>query len=236
MAGRRRVTAGAVVLVCSLQYFLAEQIAAGAWRDPAYSWTRDYISELGAVECGKQVCSPLHVVVPASLALQAALVVSAAALLSSLARTRAVRGLVRSLAAVHAVGDVIVAAFPWQPEPGANTLHYLGAALAATGGVALMVVLGADALRVPRRRAYGALSLCCALVSLAALVLLRWNTTYDAGLPDGLLERLAIDPIVVWLAGTGLALLYATTRGRGGGSARTTGTPGVADRAPRRYD
>ena len=42
-------------------YFVAQPVVASAWPRP-YSWSVDYISDLGATRCGPAVCSPRHLV------------------------------------------------------------------------------------------------------------------------------------------------------------------------------
>lgn len=213
MESQRRVVAGAVLLVLSVQYFAAEMYAAAAWDDPRYSWTRNYISTLGTSACGPDVCSPHHAVGNASLVVHAGVVLVATALLSPLVAPRICRWAARALVVVHASGSLIVAAAPVRIDGGSNDLHYFGAALVIIGGFSAIIVVGIASLLDPHRRAFGAFSVAAGALSLVGLVVLRWNSTQDAGLPDGLLERTAVDPIIGWGVLTGVVLLVATALG-----------------------
>ena len=58
---------GVVFVVATIQYFVAQVVAASAW-SPAYNWSKNVISDLGNTACGQfsvhgptsYVCSPLH--------------------------------------------------------------------------------------------------------------------------------------------------------------------------------
>src|SRR5699024_10712098 len=148
------------LLMCTAQYFVAELIAASAWTDPSYSWTRDYISELGAVQCDPDTCSPYHLVVQFSLVLHGFLVVAAAALLLSWFPSRIVRLALGLLAAVHVAGNLVVASAPLSPTSGANTVHYLGSAVGICSGIALVGLVGLlDLAAAHQSRVHGIFSL-----------------------------------------------------------------------------
>ncbi len=74
-----RIRVGAVLLALgTVQFFAAHLIAQRAWPSP-YSWTTNYISDLGAVTCAPgssdAVCSPLHAVMNTAFLLQGALLI-----------------------------------------------------------------------------------------------------------------------------------------------------------------
>ena len=73
-----RIRVGAVLLaLATVQFFAAHVIAQRAWPTP-YSWTTNYISDLGAVTCApgsSGVCSPLHAVMNTAFLLQGALLI-----------------------------------------------------------------------------------------------------------------------------------------------------------------
>lgn len=203
-----REAAGALALVCVAQYFAAEAVAASAWHDPPYSWTENYISALGAATCSTRICSPEHVVVEASLLLHAALVLAAAALLGGMLGSSLVRRIVGGLVGLHALGNVVVALVPMSPVVGPSPVHYIAAAIGMTAGIAMVLVVGVAGLLGPERRsAHGVFSLVCGGIALASTLVLRWASVRDNGLPLGVLERIAVDPIVVWLIATGGILL-----------------------------
>ena len=75
----RRTRVGAVLLVVgTVQFLVAHLVVQHAWPTP-YSWTRNYLSDLGAVTCGGQpgdiVCSPLHAVMNSAFVLQGVLLI-----------------------------------------------------------------------------------------------------------------------------------------------------------------
>lgn len=209
MSSRRRVLAGAFSLICVLQYFVAEVIAAAAWHGPRYSWMQDYISELGATDCGPDLCSPNHLAVEISVIAHACLVVVAMLCLSELFLSRRSRVAIRWLVCLHATGNLIMARYPLSNQ-GANDVHYLGAALAIIAGILLVATAGIVQYREQNRHVYAVFSLVCSSVAVAGLVLVRWNATEDLGMPSGLLERMSVDPLVLWYAVTGVVLAVVT--------------------------
>src|SRR4051812_28901098 len=66
----RHPSAGPIVWVSSVQYFVVQLIVASDWK-PSYDWRLDAISDLGATSCGtfddRSVCSPLHALMNTSL-------------------------------------------------------------------------------------------------------------------------------------------------------------------------
>ena len=203
---RRRLAAGAAALLLSAQYFAAEAIAAAAWTRP-YSYSRNYISDLGVTRCiPTGPCSPLGAVMNTGFVMSGVLAIAAAALLLPLVPQRAgKRAPILILAVVHGIGSIGVGLVSSAPGTAAGTPHiHVLAAYAAIVGGNLAVI--AAALWLPRAvasRWFRAVSLALGLVGLGsglALVLTR-------GLPPGLLERGAVDTITLWqiLAGACLA-------------------------------
>jgi len=115
---------GAVLWILCLQYFAAEAITVAGWRG-VYSFSSNYISDLGALGCSAALCSPLHALMNGSFLLQGGLIVGGAALLwPSLAE-----GIVSSLAMVvigaSGIGVFLVGL---APEDALPAIHYFGAA------------------------------------------------------------------------------------------------------------
>lgn len=211
---------GAVLLLLTAQYFVGEAVAAAAWDDPAYSWSRNYVSDLGAISCSTTVCSPDHAVMNATFVVHATLVFLGSTLLAPVFASARVRATVRVLFTLNALGNVLVAFFALDPAAGGDDRgHYVGAALAIAGGVVAISFAGVVCVRDARRRVFGVFTLVCGAVALAGLVLLQTASGERGGLPAGTLERLAVDPIIVWYVVTGSSLLVVAVRRR-----RTVGT------------
>ena len=83
---------GGALWVGCVQFFVSEAVAAAGFLG-SYSFRRNYISDLGAMNCSGG-CSPLHALMNASFVLQGALIVTGAAVVwapgSSGPRTSAV--------------------------------------------------------------------------------------------------------------------------------------------------
>ncbi len=206
MTSRRR---GGWLWVGCLQYFAAEAIAVAGFRG-AYSFRRNFISDLGTVRCGDGAgCSPLHPLMNASFLVQGVLIFAGAVVVWPLFP----RGLARLALGLIAASGLGVAVVGLAPEDAAPGWHYLGAAenlLLSNTGAAL---IGAALLREKQApRAAGLLSLGFGLIGLAGLAGLAARV--DFGLGAGVIERIAAYPFPLWLAGMGLWLLA------GGGETR----------------
>lgn len=211
MAGRRidRVfRAGAVLWICTLQYFIVEAVVIRAWPG-RYSLARNVISDLGALGCHRTgphpVCSPLHWLMNLSFGVQGVLIAGGAltmwACLPRHSRFRA--GFL--LVALAGPGVLLAGLFP---EDTLGAVHYAGAA-----DDFLFFTLGAFAFAHAFLRTEGAgslrgwLSLAVALCGAVGMALLV--TGIDAGLGRGVIERITADPFPVWLAILGLSFLWS---------------------------
>lgn len=206
-----RLAAGAAALLLSVQYFVAEAVAAAAWTRP-YSYSRNYISDLGVTRCiGAGPCSPLGAVMNAGFVLSGLLAIAAAILLLPLVPRRAgKRAVVLSLAVIHGLGSIgvgLVSSAPGTPA-GTPHLHVLAAYAAIVGGNLALVATGLwlpPAVATRRFRAgsaaLGLFGIGCGL----ALVLTR-------GWPPGLLERGAVDTITLWQILAGICLATSLLR------------------------
>lgn len=207
---------GSFALIACGQYFVAELVVASAWNDPDYSWSVNFISDLGMTEClrlpDRAICSPRHALMNTSLLLQGVLVLLA---VTTLARQlgRWARGVPAVLLVTHSVGLFLVGLFPGSAErvtgtdPPGTVLHTIGAVLAILAGNLAAVTTGVVLIR-RRCRPWGVWSVALGGIGLVAALL---STHTDLGLGQGGMERLAADPIPLWLCTTGV---YLALRGR----------------------
>lgn len=202
----RRRTA-ALCWASGLQYFLSEVVTASAWRDPAYDWTRHYVSDLGARTAGhnegRDVNSPRAGVMNASFVTLGVLTTAGAVLFSPYVPDRRWRALGVALAGVHGLGIAVVGLQPTEPgvsERG-RALHYLGAMGAIGGGNLMLLVASAGVART--RRGHSIVTGVLGVVSSAASVaMLSGRVTRP-----GVVERVAGWPVTVWTTATGIVLL-----------------------------
>jgi hypothetical membrane protein len=194
--------------LCCAQFFVVEAICARAW-SPAYSYARDYISDLGAVHCAPfppgtamLVCSPLHAVMDASFVVQGVLIAGGALLLAPLVAHNRLGAAGLALIALAGAG---VFAVGLAPEDVHIVVHVLGAAANIVGGNIGMIALGISLRASPKMRTMGTAAIAAGLIGLIGGQLLVDRT--DLGLGIGGIERVAIYPLPLWLvlAGADLA-------------------------------
>ena len=216
-----RFYAGALALLSVLQYFVAEAAVIGAWagRLP-YSRRTGFISDLGAVGCGvfdgRDVCSPVHVLMNASFVVQGLGMVVGSLLLSAALLCTAARPgarftptpghrvpwaaalAARGLTAAAGIGTVLVGLVP---EDVGSVWHVVGAIVFFAAGGAALVLLGWLWLR---QTPLGWFILASGLLSLAALV--AGGVTGMQVPEPGTLERLMGYPITIGMAAVGLVV------------------------------
>jgi hypothetical membrane protein len=209
----RRTQAGAVLLgLGTVQFFVAHIVVASAW-PTGYSWTENYISDLGAVTCrrlpGSSVCSPLHAVMNSAFLLQGVLLISGTVLTAAAWPASAGRRVWQGLIVASGVSWIVVGLVP---EDVARTAHAAGALPGFVLSNVTLLVAGVSASTrvhpVCRRAAtvFGIVGVSgCALMVVASRR------------PDGLIgigaaERLVVFPLQIWALVVGIALLSA---GRG---------------------
>ena len=201
---------GAIAWIACLQYFVAEAIAIAAWPG-AYSLSRNYISDLGAVGCGvvarglteatQPLCSPLHGAMNASFLLQGVLILGGAALLRPALPRGALGATARLLIGAAGAGVFLVGLAPEDVLPKLHVFGTIENFLCCNAGMAIM---GAAMLRV-RPSLPGLVTLGAGIVGLVALGLLASRA--DLGLGVGGIERVVAYPFPLWLAGMGAMLL-----------------------------
>lgn len=213
---RKRILIGAVLWLLCLQFFVAEQIAAHAFYPP-YSFLYQLISDLGSTRCGMEVlpptCSPHHVYLNLSLALQGLLIAVG------------VLGVRRSFNArfgFHAATTLLLLSGVfvfWMGATPLNLAHQLHMAVSnlylLCGGAAILLFGGMMFTEPAERPILGLVSLLAGVPIFVAAVLMATNAApiwERVGLSQGIVQRVSAYGIPLWLAMMGIALLG--TRGR----------------------
>jgi hypothetical membrane protein len=208
------LAAAAIALILgALVFLISETVAAGAWTAPSYSYSADFVSDLGNPQCGpyggRVVCSPSHTLMNMAFVVQGLLVGAASWLLGRVLRDRS-RALVRGLGVATAAGFALIAIVHSSTATSADGtlwLHYLGATSAILGTNTLAVLLGRQWQRLRIPAAVGRAGVVLGGAGLVAAV--TWLVTFTL-LPPGILERTAIYAFVLWQLLLGGFLLHVT--------------------------
>jgi len=214
---RLRPLAAAAFLAGSVIYLVAEAIAASAWKNPSYSYADNWISDLGSATAGvfqgRELNSPLNVVMNSGFIIQGLLFGLGVVLLS-----RTVSGRLRTftvvMGIVSTVGYILVGTFHGSlqaQQDGTLPLHFTGATLAILGANVLSLVLGLHWRRAPETRVIGITSIIVGSLGLVAVVTLF--LTFGAGVPSGAIERTSVYTIVIWEVIVAVALLRSRAAG-----------------------
>ena len=214
---RLRPLAAAAFLAGSVIYLVAEAIAASAWTNPSYSYADNWISDLGSATAGvfqgRELNSPLNVVMNSGFIIQGLLFGLGVVLLS-----RTVSGRLRTftvvMGIVSTVGYILVGTFHGSlqaQQDGTLPLHFTGATLAILGANVLSLVLGLHWRRAPETRVIGITSIIVGSIGLVAVVTLF--LTFGAGVPSGAIERTSVYTIVIWEVIVAVALLRSRAAG-----------------------
>lgn len=213
---RTRERWGALILLAdTVQFFLVQIVVAAAWTTP-YSWSRNWISDLGNTDCGQfalsqsapeYVCSPRHDLMNASFVLNGVLFLIGGLALTGLFPAGRLRTWGRWLLVVSGVLKILVGLAPENTNAG---LHLLGAANVPVGAVAILLL----SLALRDRPAVRRLGVVVAVISLAAAFLstaaqASGNVAVTLGLGNGGLERVADYPAFAWMIAVALLALTA---------------------------
>ncbi|MER6342313.1 MULTISPECIES: DUF998 domain-containing protein [Streptomyces] len=208
--GRRVV--GALLLFSSFQWFLVQAAVAAGWRTH-YSLTRNFISDLGALHCGRfpsdtglYVCSPAHSAMNVSLILWGAAWAVGALLIAEHSHRTGYM-----LLALGGIGTILVGV---RPEDTVFAVHALGALLQTIVGGAGMAVIGVRLLR-RGHRIVGVLSVLVFIAAVVGIIATGLATDSRAFLSVGLgvWERIGIWPQCAWLTAAGIGIAWdAATR------------------------
>lgn len=195
---------GIAWIAATLQYFAAQGIAATAWHPP-YSWTGNYISDLGNTACGPfavphgasmYVCSPRHALMNGSFVVLGTLFVTGTLLLRGEWHAGLPRWIVIALVAAG-IGKAVVGL---APENINISMHLLGAVNVPLTS-ALILVLGVRARTASRFWSItgitiGSIGLTGSLMSTAGQFA---GTSLYLGLGAGGMERAASYPANLWV-------------------------------------
>ena len=214
----RAARGAALYVAATLQYAVAQVVAASAW-DPPYDWANDYISDLGNTGCGmfamphakpQHVCSPLHAVMNASFILSGILIIAGTLSLWTYWSSRKIAITAQVLWMIAAVGKIVVGLVPENTDVG---LHTTAALNIPVGDVAVLLLSIAT---FRQHRMLAATGILVFAVSLGALSL---TIAAQFGRPDLLLglgvggmERMSGYPANLWLLMAGIAVLTNTAR------------------------
>lgn len=212
---KRRFLAAGILLISTVQYFIAEWITAMAWKVVPYSWSNNDISDLGVPECyragenglDRTICSPLYSVMNSSFLLQSLIVLISFILISRYISLKK-RILISFFVSMFVVGLSLVALFPASMSEalGGDAVrslwHTVGAVLAITGGNLLSISIGVQVFK--KHKKYGVFSMFLGTVGLIAGVFLLSGIHF--GLGSGGIERVSVNAILVWFVITGINL------------------------------
>ncbi|MBX3098387.1 MAG: DUF998 domain-containing protein [Salinibacterium sp.] len=214
---------GIAFLSAAVAYLLAETVAAAAWVSPRYDYAMNYISDLGVPGCGieysgRYLCSPFAPLMNAGFIVDGVLFMVASFLLAR-HLSRRWRGIFLTVAVLHGVGNVIVGLFDETTgslAAGLPHTHVIGATLAILFGNVTAIVAGSWGIRAGHRIGWVALAL--GIVGVIAFAVLAVD---GLGMPEGLVERVAVYPITSFELLAGAVAVLASGRM----SARTVAGP-----------
>jgi hypothetical membrane protein len=200
-----RIRIGSFLWASSIQFFIAQVIAALNWATP-YSLVTRYISDLGNTACAAypigstiQVCSPWHFVMNASFIVLGVTMASGAVLMVRAFRSGGLSTIGLGLIAVAGFGVLLVGLFP---ENENIRLHALGAGLNFVCGNLGMVLLGIAGATGAARQGFDLVSAGMGTLGLIGTAL--FVSEHYSGLGQGGMERVAAYPLTVWLIVAGV--------------------------------
>lgn len=192
--------AAVIWLVGAVVYLVSEAVAAAGL--PGYSYTADYISDLGVAA----VMNIGAFIVHGSLFLLGAIVISRACAAPGWAGWSFVLA-----AAANAVGNTLVGLFRSGTAEAAaihGHWHVIGAGLALVGGNVAAVIAGIGSRRMGAPRGYRRASVAFGAMGIACLLALIVDGAIGSRVIFvGVVERGAVYPIIAWEIMTGATIL-----------------------------
>ena len=216
----QRRSAGALLIAGPTIFLTAEFVAAAAWTDPPYSYTYDFISNLGvrgpSTLFGQYMHSPLAWVMNTGFFVFGIVILAGVAALRGLSGRRRWAALAPST--LLAVGGVLLALFPGSGEAlenGTGDFHALGATAGFVGANTLAIVLGSTRRRTGLPPKLGRALVVVGVAGLVFVVVYFADIVSGVDVLVGLVERGAVHPFLVGLICTGASIVK--NRSVGGG-------------------
>ena len=195
----------ALWVVAAVEYLVLEAVAAAGF-EPAYSYARNSISDLGVTAGelvhGRMIDSPRAYLMHTAFYLQGILFLVGTLLIVGVPDSRRAR-LFLGLVAANAVGNIVIGTVH------SGKVHLAGAALAIVAGNTAILTGSAVVGTVSRHRWYRTISKLIAALGLLCLIMLMINaaTTRAHLLPSGAWERGSVYSIIIWQLFTAACLL-----------------------------
>ncbi|MGA9839063.1 MAG: DUF998 domain-containing protein [Thermoplasmata archaeon] len=207
----RSVRHGAILyLIGVLQFILGMGVTQALYGPPTYNLLSNYISDLGAVNCGywdsRTICSPGHEVFNVSIILLGVFLVFGTILIRTAFPSRGTRTVGLALLIAAGIGAMGVG---FSPEDVNLTVHSLSAAVAFVGAGLALVILGVAMFRDTRWDGFRAYTMLSGFVGLIAFVL--FYTKNYGPLEVGGMERLIVAPVLLWAVVVGIHLVRIPT-------------------------
>jgi hypothetical membrane protein len=215
---KSRLIAGGISLILIVEYLLAEAIAASVWKSPVYSYSQNFISDLGVsggkvVLMGRVINSPLYWLMNTAFLVEGLLTLIAAFLLRPLFSSTKWRITLPLFAIIHCAGMFMVAIVHGSPQAfqqPIGILHVIGAFLAIVFGNIQCICSGIAASRSGAPGWYKSYSIFCGLLGIAALICLAVSKTVQPGIS----ERGSVYTIILWDITTGIFLLNSIKKAK----------------------
>src|ERR1051326_8396097 len=182
--------------MAAVSYFVVQVLVAEAWKNPAYSWLHNSISDLGNTACKHPVCSPRHAWMNGEFFVLGLIMATGAVLIyqefterGPEERLRARVGL--AMFVICGLGAIVVARFP---ENVSGTMHVVGAIPGIGAGTVGIFIL-ARGLTLPERLRVPMLI----VPPIAVLAGILFGLHIHLGIGAGTMERIAAYPETLWL-------------------------------------
>ena len=196
MKAKKVKTGSLILIIAGILYLIFEAIAALAWENPRYSYTYNYISDLGipivTEYMGHAINSPLYFFMNMAFIINGFLFAIGIFLITSSLQKNKLA--LRILAMIYGLGVCVVGLFPgydWWGE----VYHGFGALAAiGIGNIAIMcigVVFG----RYFKNTFLSIISVVFCVVGISAFVIFMGS---EGSLIIGLWERIAVYTVIMW--------------------------------------
>jgi len=197
-------------------WFALEALSAAVF--PAYSYARNYISDLGVPftmeSGGRQIGSPRHAAMNFNFIAHGLLFLLGGFFVfrATAGTPRRARSAFIDLAIVYAVGSALVGTFHGSAQAaadGTSRLHVLGAGMSIVGGNIAIIIAGRHARRLGASDSYCTASVVIGTLGLVCLLMLQTANPFGI---TGAWERGSVYSITLWEIFTGMAILIAARR------------------------